>query len=168
VPGVTDPNEVYFKDGLWGWATSAWERLYSFANLLGIASHGWDGSGWHKDPLRLGFSEQYLELEEGTGDGGNLEQNFTVVPAGEVWIVTAFSCFPVSGAHGSAVVMRIYDGTDNHTFRVAPSLAQNTSLVCPTPLVLVEGDKLRVVWISAANGDEFRAYANGRKILIAE
>jgi len=131
-------------------------------------SRGWDGSEWRKDPLRLGFSEQYVEREVDSGTGATLTQLFSIVPAGEVWVVTAFSCYPLDGDHTASVHLSIYDGAVDFIFKRAPSLLQNTSLECPTPLVLEAGDRLRVVWINAANGDSFRSYANGRKILIAE
>jgi len=31
MPGITDPGEEYFKDGLWGWVTSAWKKLIADA-----------------------------------------------------------------------------------------------------------------------------------------
>lgn len=27
MPGITDPNEEFFKNGLWGWVTNTWKKL---------------------------------------------------------------------------------------------------------------------------------------------
>lgn len=29
--GITDPNEIYFKDGIWGWDTNQWRQLIADA-----------------------------------------------------------------------------------------------------------------------------------------
>jgi len=31
MPGITDPSEEYFKDGIWGWVDPAWEKLVADA-----------------------------------------------------------------------------------------------------------------------------------------
>lgn len=31
MPGITDPTEQYFKDGLWGWVTNQWKKLIADA-----------------------------------------------------------------------------------------------------------------------------------------
>jgi hypothetical protein len=130
--------------------------------------YGWISDAWQKDPLRFGFSEQYLERETDTGDGSDLDMDFSVVPAGEVWVVTAFACVPVSDDHVNVVFMGIYNGAISLEFAHEPSLALDTALQVPLQLILIEGDNLRVRWESAANGDVFYAWANGYKMLIAE
>jgi hypothetical protein len=165
---ITDPSEQYFKDGLWGWTGTLWEKLKAFSNLLGIASHGWDGSVWRKEPIRLGFSSQYLELETDTGTGSLLSLTFSIVPSGELWVVEAFTTFPVDGDHPTPAFLSVYDGSNDHLFARVPSLSRNTMLAAETPLFLVAGDRLRVLFASGISGNEYRAYANGRKVLIAE
>lgn len=131
-------------------------------------NYGWDGSEWRKLPLLWGYSEQYLESEINTGDGSNLTQNFSTVPAGEIWIVTAFTAYAHDGDHASRVIMFLYDGGSSYYLKFLPSLAAGTSIEAPTPIIMEEGDQLRVTWVSAANGDSFRSYAVGYKMLIAE
>lgn len=50
MPGITNPAEEYFKDGLWGWAATLWEKLTSSGGRLYVALHGWDtvAEAWRK------------------------------------------------------------------------------------------------------------------------
>lgn len=143
---ITDPQEDYFKDGLWTW----------------------DGSRWRKQPLIFGYSDQYIEYQTDTGDGTTLNQDFSTVPSGEIWVITSFSCYPYSGAHADLVWIGGRFGGVGHAFKAAPSLAQYTSLCLDHKLILKAGDYLRVSWRNAANGDTFFSYANGYKLNLDE
>ena len=70
MPGITDPAEAYFKDGLWGW----------------------DGSVWRKLPLLFGYSEslaQWIRETNATAVEDTLDLG--AVPEGEIWVITSAS-----------------------------------------------------------------------------
>lgn len=146
MPAITDPNEPYFKDGIWGW----------------------DGALWRKLPLVFGYSDTYLDLTHALGTGGDLGLNLSVVPAGEIWVVSAFSGYPLDANHPNYVYMGIKRGAAYYALQRLPSLAQNTSIQCPTPLYLEEDDRLAIVWDNAVLNKDYYAYAHGYKMLIAE
>ena len=90
MPGITNPAEEYFKDGLWGWATNIWEKLISSGGILYNALHGWDGDSWQKLPMVWGYSGQRVQsVSSLTGAAGIRTLTCADVDAGEVWVLQA-------------------------------------------------------------------------------
>lgn len=146
MPGITDPAEEYFKDGLWGW----------------------DGSAWRKLPLLWGFGGVVEEKVQDTGlDAGDNNLGGAAVPAGEIWVVTSASCLYVGTAPDK---MRIYAVG----LASALPLLEETSVVSDVfcswsgTAVLQEDDYVRL-WVKGATaGDDAYLYYAGYKMKIAE
>lgn len=65
--GITDPSEVYFKNGLWGWFNSAWRKL---PMLFGVTA-----------PIALIGSNSNLSAGYNAFNSG-------VVPSGYIYVIT--------------------------------------------------------------------------------
>jgi len=86
--GITNPTEEYFKDGLWGF----------------------DGTRWQKLPMVWGFSASYAEEKKNVNmPAGNSNVIGSVVPAGEVWRITGASVMFVSAS--CTKVKLVYNAT---------------------------------------------------------
>jgi len=168
MPGITNPAEVYFKDGIWSWATSTWEKLVSSGGRLFTALHGWDGSAWRKLPLVFGYSGQYAEREAATDvSAGTVTMDFSKPLAGEIWVVqsiatyshqaSATSCFIAAWVAGVLVPLM---------YHANPGAYRSMEVV--TPVILKYNDFIRCEWYSAAANDDFVAGAMGYKMKIAE
>jgi len=124
--GITDPSEEYFKDGLWGWASTAWEKLVSSGGRLFTALHGWDGSAWRKLPIVWGYSDRWAEAVDATATGaGNASANTDPVSDGYVHVLQGFHVnHDAVAAHEisvyvlcSGIVFRLY-----HNLTFAPDV----------------------------------------------
>lgn len=129
---------------------------------------GWDGAAWRKLPLLWGYSDRYTELKSDVGvPAGDVDQLFSPVPEGEIWIVTSFAAY--SGqANVTAVSMEAMCGGNYLVLARDPYTVANKHIAPFTPIILKEDDRLRVYWYAAAVGDSVVASANGYKMKIAE
>ena len=144
LPAVTDPSDPYFKDGNWGW----------------------DGTQWRKLNLVWGLYEQYYE-EEGNpdADAGTNTLDFSTVPPGEVWIITAASAVDVDSA--ALVVGFILQGTGKYGYLANKvPIAANEICAFQCNWILEPGDNLRAYFLGCTALDDIRAYANGYKMQI--
>lgn len=165
--GITDPAEEYFKDGLWGWATSVWEKLVSSGGLLFTALHGYDGSAWRKLALVWGYSDVYGEWEQETNvSAGNNTLTFSTVGAGEIWVVTGFSAF-CAQTNITRVELRASVGGTAIRIKQAPYGTANQTVDWAGVLVLKEGDELTVLFTACSLNDDIFASAWGYKMSIA-
>ncbi len=166
--GVTDPAEEYFKDGVWGWAATLWEKLVSSGGRLFTALHGWDGSAWRKLPLLFGYSDVYGEWEfEVDVAAGNRTLTFSTVDPGEIWVVTGISAHCVQD-NPSRVEFRVsVGGAAIRVKQQAYGVASDT-VNWAGELVLKQGDEVTVMFLACVAGDDIYASAWGYKMLIAE
>lgn len=190
MPGITNPAEEYFKDGLWGWVTDAWKKLVATA---GGALHiqfagqeadvevtqtaaadltpgicGWDGSAWRKLPMVWGFSGTYAEGESADDvAAGYATLTFSTVPAGVVRVVTTFAAvsFQANPNH-ARLLARIAGAT--HWLKSGLVTDACVTVDLQGSVVLKEGDYLQVVFSGCTAGDQVRAYASGYTMKIAE
>ena len=108
MPGITNPAEEYFKDGLWGWVSTAWEKLVSSGGRLFTALHGWDGSAWRKLPLIWGYSDRWSERVTWTADTTNDHaMQTTAVGAGYVYVLQGMSVYNAARALTNAIFFAV-------------------------------------------------------------
>jgi len=166
--GITDPSEEYFKSGLWGWATSTWEKLLSVGGRLFTALHGWDGTNWRKLPLLWGYSDRWHEDLGGTQSGAGTYSGYTTaVPAGYVYVLQVASLRNASGARGRMYI-QVYSNSTFVELASALTPAQNWSLVSQATIVLKEGDRVQILQTTCSDGDTLYGGAWGYKMKIAE
>jgi hypothetical protein len=143
--GVTNPTEEYFKDGGWG--------------------H--DGARWRKDNLTWGYYDHLAEQQVNLAAGaGNNILAFTVVPAGEVWVVTGVSVLNVNTSvdvdarfNTPAVNVVVYH------WAAIPLATWVSSL--PLNIVLKAGDNMQAWFNPCVAGDDIYAAIWGYKMKVA-
>jgi len=186
--GITDPSELYFKNGTWVWDGSQWieavcdsdgamsvsihnqdvnvEIEQTDPSSLAASLHGWDGSQWRKLNLLWGYCDRYAEREAlDNVSSGDHTINFTTVPSGEIWVVTHFSMIATTNNPSrfdfmvnTPSAVVILLSTDNPGAAYASGLQVN--------LILKSGDYLQARFIGCSTGDDLRAYAVGYKMKI--
>jgi len=190
MPGITNPAEEYFKDGLWGWVATAWKKLVATAGgalhiyiagqaadvevkqatpadlLVGVCT--WDGAEWKRQPHIFGYSARYAELEyeDGVAAGDRL-LTFSTVGEGQVRVVTQFSAY-CDANNPTLVRFAIYDGSTNWQVDAVPYPTADCNVVCRNTLILKKDDRLRVSFVGCTGGEDVRAVANGYDMALDE
>lgn len=146
MPGITNPAEPYFKDGIWGW----------------------DGSVWRKLPLIWGYSDRWLEDLGGTKSGaGNYQKFGAVVPAGYVYVLQALFIRNDSGARGRAY-LEVYDGSDMYSLVTVMVPARYEVCAWDGALVLKAGDRVVVTQHTCLDADVLKGGSWGYKMKVTE
>ena len=144
MPHITDPNEPYFKDGVWGWDGAAWRRL----NLL------------------FGYHAPYSEyIAVNNVPAGNYDMHFSVVPAGEVWVITALYAICNQALADGIVFSPTIGGTTVSLVQHKPAAA-SIGFNWSGWLTLRQGDFARFVFCTCALNDDVRGSVAGYKMLI--
>ena len=166
--GITNPAEEYFKDGIWGWVSTAWEKLVSSGGRLFTALHGWDGSAWRKLPLIWGYSDR---MEESVSDTetttADEEVSTTPVPAGEVHVVQA-ACVRWIGASCTGIQIQAVGGGTYAMLYETLSPVSGSWYMWSGEMVLKQGDRFRAPFTGLTAGDNIYLRVWGYKMKIAE
>lgn len=146
MPGITNPTEAYFKDGIWGW----------------------DGTQWRKLSLVWGFSSRYFEAEKSEDVGaGNITLTFSTVPAGEVWVIQGLTAWSKQ-----ADVVRVdfyyYVGGTGERMCIKVLGAAYTTVALDTPVTLSYNDHLAAVFMGCVALNDVYAVAWGYKMKVEE
>lgn len=129
---------------------------------------GWDGAAWRKLPLVWGYSDVYSEIESEDNVGvGNQILTFSVVGAGEVWVVTCFVARSIQDDPSSVRLQARVGGVVVWLKAEAYPVA-NMTVASECLIVLKEGDYLQVTFVSCLATTDVRANAIGYKMKIAE
>jgi len=145
MPGITDPNQEYFKDGTWGW----------------------DGTRWRKLALVFGYSDIYGEtVFNAAAAAGTNYLTFSTVPAGEVWVVSNFTVTASDASPTVAYLDAYIDGAIRPMRRIPYTVANNTA-DWQGMLVLDAGCYLRGGFTTCGVGIYIAAYACGYKMKVA-
>jgi len=186
--GITDPTELYFKNGTWVWDGSEWVEAVcdpdgamsvSIHNQdvnveieqtdpasLAVGLHGWDGANWQKLNLLFGYYERWLENLGGTQSGnGNYSANTTPVPQGYVYVLQGVSIRNLSGSRGETRIL-LTDGSVPFIALVNMTPTQFVSDVVIGNFVLCEGDYVNIFVYGCSDGDVIQAAAWGYKMKI--
>ena len=146
MPGITNPAEAYFKDGGWSW----------------------DGTVWRKQPMMFGYSDRYSEVESSVNvAAGSHNLDFTVVPAGEIWVVNAISA-RCSTANPSSISVLLNLGGNTHYLLVQTTVVAWIPEIALGAFVLKEGDFVRATFAGCSLNDDIYAQASGYKMSIVE
>jgi len=168
MPGITNPAEVYFKDGIWAWATNTWEKLISSGGILYNALHGWDGDSWQKLPMVWGYSDRYVQALSSLGvAAGTRALTFTSPSAGEVWVITHWVTW-TSAATPASFNFYLHNTAGYQQLQKSPNPGANTSVVCEGEIILKATDYLYAEFPSCAGGEDIYSSACGYKMKIAE
>lgn len=168
MPAITDPNEPYFKDGIWGWAATLWQRLISDGGRLYTAIHGWDGAAWHRLPMVWGYSDRWADTDEYTMlADATYSRTTAAVPAGYVYKLEVATFYNATGTRGRADI-DVFHAADPFYLAWHTAPPQWQPLVWTGSLTLKEGDQIRFYQRNAITGDVIRTAAWGYKMLIAE
>ena len=190
MPGITNPAEEYFKDGLWAWdpAGGAWLKLIidPLTNRL-VVDHpgaitveqttpgsltpgvcGWDGAAWHKLPMVWGFSGTYSVYVEGTAVGaGNATATTVAVPPGYVYVVRAISYRHSAPGVCYCDVAMVGDEVVNLIVNAATT--QDVYHCEPhLDIILGAGDTIVAIVIAPGDGEKIFLRVGGYKMKIAE
>ena len=190
MPGITNPAEEYFKDGIWGYVSTAWKKLVATAGgalhiyVAGQAADvevkqatpadltpgvcGWDGSAWRKLPLMFGYSEVYHEKVS--------DMNATVtsdalvgsaVPAEEIWVVTSVVAYDKT-TNVTQISASVTDDVTWWPFAQLFPTAAEEYLQWSGMVVLEQGDRIYVGFNGTIAGDDIYLNIHGYKMKIAE
>lgn len=190
MPGITNPAEEYFKDGLWGWVTDQWKKLVATA---GGALHiqfagqeadvevkqatpadltpgvcGWDGDSWQKLPMLWGYSAIWDVDLGGNAAAADYGVNTPAGAAGEVWILQGVGvCLvPRDPSKLYAYVSRASGAVVYLGAVLTPGANVPLAITCNIALVL--GDAVYVGAGGCVAGDAIQAGVFGYKMKIAE
>ena len=143
---ITNPTEVYFKDG--GWA--------------------WDGSRWRKQPLLIGYSEKYDERKSNTSAAAGTNSLVgTAVPAGEVWVVQGLGAVNINTAC-SKIHIRVDNGSTYCILVEDASPVAGNSVLWSGSILLAEGDKVTATFYTCVLNDDIYLDIWGFKMSITE
>jgi len=190
MPGITNPDEEYFKDGLWAWdpAGAKWLKLIidPLTNQLSVAVNndaeihqttpadltpgicGWDGSAWHKLPLVWGYSDRWVEYAMGVATGaGDAVAATAAVGAGYVYVLQSAAVYHNAGANK---YVEIYVGTPGAYCPVYQNsaLPSGTWGVAAPSAVLKYEDTAFCVCVTPGDGKQVLLRVWGYKMKIAE
>lgn len=164
--GITDPAETYFKDGLWGWASTLWEKLVSSGGRLYTAPHGYYGTAWQKLAMVWGFSGHWSEYESQTASGaGDKGLTFSVAPAGSARVMLGMCAFN-NTTQNAQTYLQVLGGTDTITLNVEVSPPAKQSVNAHVPYVLVNPLYLRAWFEDCLDGDTLQASAWGYDMVL--
>jgi hypothetical protein len=128
-------------------------------------NRGWVGGSWQRDPLRLGYSERIArQWSNESLPSGNSDVNDSVVPSGEIWIITSIA-FEYGGTPPpTAVTVRLSDGVKVYSYWAQAAPASAISYGREGYWVLRPGDKLSLRVVGAAAGHYLRGWATGFRV----
>jgi len=188
--GITNPTEVYFKDGLWGWLTDQWQKLLVNAShhlKVEIASqdgniavtesapfdgvlqaHGWDGAAWRKLPLLWGYSDAYHEYHFNTNlSGGSAIILGDTGVSGEVRVITHFSGYGISETM-SRISLGIHTGVAYCVLHSEAFAGDYLTIDLCSEIVIKSNEKLFVMFDGATAEDDGFFIARGYTMKVEE
>jgi len=144
MPGITNPTEEYFKDGLWGW----------------------DGTRWRKAGLLFSYTAEILgQAVDTTASTGVNDLLGTAVPAGEVWVITAMEVHNITSGV-SAALLGVMRSSVFYAAASCGALAQVVGLPWGGTIYLVAGDRAAGRLKGCTAGDDIYFTYFGYKMAI--
>jgi len=145
MPGITDPTEAFFKDGLWGW----------------------DGSQWRRAAMLFGYTDQVLSKAVITGAGaGSHTIDGAAVASGEIWIITAMEAHDAVSAVPS-IFLGANAGGVSYWIAAAGATGAGIGFSWSGTMVLEAGQKPRCVITGVTAGDSLEFNYSGYKMSIS-
>lgn len=129
-----------------------------------ITPYGWDGSQFVPMAALWGYSGQYAEHEQNLNTLARDETlTFSVVPAGEVWVITLFSGW-ANSATPEVVSLRAVIGGTTHYLAQMADMTADAMLVMQGRVVLTEDDYLLAMFEGCGLAIHIHADALGYKM----
>ncbi len=157
IPVAFDPSDDMM--GLEVDADHALKVAFSEAAKGLVGGHGWIGGAWQKSPLPLGYSGIISEeVSDLTLDEGNNVLGGTVVPAGEVWVISAASIKYVGDTATALTLFAFVDSVPTRLiYQVDPT--SGAIYLITGQFILAEGDYMQYnVATATANDDGILDY----------
>lgn len=190
MPGITNPAEEYFKDGLWAWVTDQWKKLVATAGgalhiyVAGQAADveitqtapwhltpgvfGWNGSGWHKLPMVWGYSEPLSEVKSDPDAAAGADSLAgTAVPDGEVWVVEAICAVDVT-TDISKIRLTLLTVDGIVILLEADPTAADAYVYWNGRITMTKDRRIIAYFTGTAAGDDIHLRYSGYKMKIAE
>jgi len=142
VPGITNPAEEYFKNGLWVWNGSTWVKC---TELWGAPAVLFDA------------------VEDLTATAGTNNLNGAVVPTGEIWEVTHIAAWDATTAPGE-VWLRVNHDASYYTLERELTLGVDVTLSFTGSIWLDAGDYVMARFASCTLNDDIYLHTFGRKL----
>lgn len=118
------------------------------------------------DNVLFGFNDRYVETSESLNpSAGTVQQDFTAVPAGEVWIIQAVTFLNNTTAQRTTFRVRTSGGSEIPFYENTPAAA-GTYQCWNGEIVLKESDYIRFHLYNVVAGDDlyFRAWGYKMKV----
>lgn len=132
--GITDPNQLYFKNGLWGF----------------------DGSVWRSLSLLFGYQDVVRDqtLVASAAAGFNVLDS-AAVPSGEIWIVTGIGAMD-STSSPAYVSLMLHSGLTDYRFKTQLTPAVSEVVSASGWFPLKAGENVRATMGGVTAGDSIR------------
>jgi len=146
MPTLTDPNEPYFKDGIWGW----------------------DGTVWRRLPLVWGYSDRWQAARTGTAVGAGNAVAITIeVPEGEVYVLQHLAFQHDAAAAKRVTVYLVTPTGDTPIYDIAAATA-NVWYTLQREATLKHEDTVQALCYAPADAKRILLRVWGYKMLVAE
>jgi len=143
---ITDPNESYFKDGLWGWLSTKWYKL----------------------PLLFGYSDRVVgQMFTETAGAGDNTLTGTVVPAGEIWVIQAICASDIT-SNTTRIYVRAWGGALPMVIADEYVVTAGHWVTMQAEMLLKEGDYITAFFVGCTAGDDLYLRWWGYKMAITQ
>ena len=140
MPHITDPNEPYFKNGIWGWATDQWRRLSAdAAGRLQVRG---------EDQL-FSFRGVLANDRSAVVNAANGYVDSHACPAGEIWCVTNLRAFDQDNATTRHRYLLHHDGASYGFGETVADFAFSDPSYWHPFVWLDQGDTIRIYFQGA-------------------
>jgi len=127
-------------------------------------AYGYIGSAWQKQGMIWSYADSYIDRQIAANvAAGDVYLSFTIVPEGEVWVITSFTTYSEQG-NTTLLYMSFFTATTDYLIKVVNAPEAYVTYSMDGVLILKEGDRLRVRYEDASVGDDFAAFAVGYKM----
>ena len=143
--GITDPTEEYFKDGLWGW----------------------DGSRWQKIGIPFNYSAVFYEDLSGTASSTSYTKSTSTTPSGEIRVILSASLRDRTHATGGVGFSIVPPSGSRVIVAWSSSLTTDQPLMFSGFLILPAGYYFIAVFSGVQNSDTMDGGVLGYKVKLA-
>ena len=138
------------------------EEIAEIGYLAGICQY--DGTGWRKSNLLFGYNDTVAESVVDTNLGAGVQSLLgTVVPAGEVWVITAVSVRIDSASATSLYGLAVINSVEVPFISAVPPSSATWYVAC-CQVVLKEGDRMKWIATGITAGDDGYLRYSGYKM----
>lgn len=141
------------------------EEIKSVGELAGLC--GWDGAAWQKLNLLFGYHDRYLEEVHIEANTTSHTLQGSVVPEGEVWVVTAMCALNRDSASTLYYELTVFSNKFEHYINIINTPAKLTPVTFYGAIPMKAGDRVRAILHGVTVGDVLRFGIFGYKMKVA-